>query len=114
KTNFPDQIIVSNLTSGKYKFQLTVTDSIGQADSTMVTVLVLTPEESEHHCMVPKKAGPCRGSFPRWHYNAASGECEQFIFGGCLPNKNNYVDKKECMDACQGTGSCIFFYSCIF
>ncbi|MEQ2291481.1 hypothetical protein AMECASPLE_013755 [Ameca splendens] len=103
KTNFPDQIIVSNLTSGKYKFQLTVTDSIGQVDSTMVTVLVLTPEESEHHCMVPKKAGPCRGSFPRWHYNAASGECEQFIFGGCLPNKNNYVDKKECMDACQGT-----------
>ncbi|MEQ2179267.1 hypothetical protein GOODEAATRI_022936, partial [Goodea atripinnis] len=54
-TNYPYavmEIIVSNLTSGKYKFQLTVTDSIGQADSTMVTVLVLTPEESERKCLL--------------------------------------------------------------
>lgn len=47
KTNFEDQIIVSNLTSGVYKFQLTVTDNSGQSDSTKVTVLVLTPEQSE-------------------------------------------------------------------
>ncbi|XP_015245436.1 PREDICTED: kunitz-type protease inhibitor 1 [Cyprinodon variegatus] len=104
KTRHADQIIVSNLTSGKYKFQLTVTDNSGQSDSTTVTVLVLTPEESEHHCMVPKKSGPCRGSFPRFHFNAASGQCEQFIFGGCLPNKNNYISKKECNEACPSTG----------
>lgn len=30
-----------------YKFQLTVTDNSGQSDSTKVTVLVLTPEQSE-------------------------------------------------------------------
>ena len=30
-----------------YKFKLTVTDSSGQTDSTVVTVLVLTPEQSE-------------------------------------------------------------------
>lgn len=47
KTNFEDQIMVSNLTSGVYKFQLTVTDTIGQSDSIKVTVLVLTPEQSE-------------------------------------------------------------------
>lgn len=47
KTNFKDQIMVSNLTSGVYKFQLTVTDTIGQSDSIKVTVLVLTPEQSE-------------------------------------------------------------------
>lgn len=47
KTGFKDQIMVSNLTSGVYKFQLTVTDSIGQSDSIKVTVLVLTPEQSE-------------------------------------------------------------------
>lgn len=39
--------MVSNLTSGMYKFQLTVTDSIGQSDAIKVTVLVLTPEQSE-------------------------------------------------------------------
>lgn len=103
KTNFEDQIIVSNLTSGVYKFKLTVTDTIGQADSTQVTVLVLTPEQSEHHCMAPKKIGPCRGSFPRWHYNAASEKCEEFFFGGCRENRNNYLTKDECTKACYGT-----------
>uniref|UniRef100_A0A673CKZ3 Serine peptidase inhibitor, Kunitz type 1 a n=1 Tax=Sphaeramia orbicularis TaxID=375764 RepID=A0A673CKZ3_9TELE len=103
KTNFEDQIIVSNLTSGIYKFQLTVTDNIGQSDSTTVTVLVLTPEQSEDHCMVPMKIGPCRGSFPRWHYNAASEKCEQFSFGGCRGNHNNYLTLEECANACYGT-----------
>ncbi|XP_028995637.1 kunitz-type protease inhibitor 1a [Betta splendens] len=102
-TGFPDQIIVSNLSSGLYKFTLTVTDSAGQMDSTKVTVLVLTPEQSEHHCMAPKKIGPCRGSFPRWHYNAASLACEKFIFGGCKENLNNYISEDECIKACLGS-----------
>ncbi|XP_014898006.1 kunitz-type protease inhibitor 1a [Poecilia latipinna] len=104
KSTFPDEIIVSNLTSGKYKFSLTVTDAAGQSDSTMINVLVLTAEESEHHCMVPKKVGPCRGAFKRWHYNAASEKCEAFMFGGCLENKNNYIKEEECRKACHGTG----------
>ncbi|XP_005806224.1 kunitz-type protease inhibitor 1 isoform X1 [Xiphophorus maculatus] len=104
KSSFPDEITVSNLTSGKYKFNLTVTDHAGQSDSTTINVLVLTPDESEHHCMVPKKIGPCRGSFKRWHYNAASEQCEEFIFGGCLENKNNYIKEEECRKACHGTG----------
>ncbi|XP_061599830.1 kunitz-type protease inhibitor 1a [Cololabis saira] len=103
ETTFPDQIIVSNLTSGKYRFQLTVTDGIGQSDSTIITVMVLTPEQSEHHCMAPKKVGPCRGSFPRWHYNAASEKCEEFTFGGCRENLNNYLSITECTNACHGT-----------
>uniref|UniRef100_A0A3P8RLV0 Serine peptidase inhibitor, Kunitz type 1 a n=1 Tax=Amphiprion percula TaxID=161767 RepID=A0A3P8RLV0_AMPPE len=103
ETNFPDQIIVSNLTSGVYKFKLTVTDTVGQSDSTKVTVLVLTPEQSEHHCMAPKKIGPCRGAFPRWHYNAASEKCEEFMFGGCRENLNNYLSMVECSNACYGS-----------
>ncbi|XP_041827814.1 kunitz-type protease inhibitor 1a [Melanotaenia boesemani] len=103
KTTFADQIIVSNLTSGTYKFQLTVTDNIGQSDSTTITVMVLTQAQSEHHCMVPVKPGPCRGSYPRWHYNAASGKCEKFSYGGCKPNLNNYLSEEECTNACDGT-----------
>ncbi|XP_035530461.1 kunitz-type protease inhibitor 1a isoform X3 [Morone saxatilis] len=103
KTSFEDQIVVSNLTSGVYKFQLTVIDTIGQSDSTKITVLVLTPEQSEHHCMAPKKMGPCRGAFPRWHYNAASERCEEFMFGGCRENLNNYLSKEECTNACYGS-----------
>ncbi|KAM8913603.1 kunitz-type protease inhibitor 1a isoform 2-T2 [Spinachia spinachia] len=103
KTTFDDEISVSNLTSGVYKFQLTVTDAIGQSDTTKVTVLVLTPEQSEHHCMAPKKVGPCRGSFPRWHYNGASEKCEAFTFGGCSRNLNNYLSEDECTKACAGS-----------
>lgn len=102
-SGFLDQITVSNLTSGKYKFQLTVTDTIGQSDSATVNVLVLTPEQSGHHCMAPKKAGPCRGSFPRWHYNGASEKCEEFIFGGCKENLNNYLSVDECIKACHNS-----------
>ncbi|XP_029973449.1 kunitz-type protease inhibitor 1a [Salarias fasciatus] len=103
KTTYDDQIIVHNLTSGVYQFQLTVTDSSGQSDSAQVKVLVLTPEQSEHHCMAPKKIGPCRGSFPRWHYNGASEKCEEFMFGGCKENLNNYLTKDECDNACSGS-----------
>ncbi|XP_037603054.1 kunitz-type protease inhibitor 1a [Sebastes umbrosus] len=104
KTIFDDEISVSNLTSGMYKFQLTVTDTIGQSDLTKVTVLVLTPEQSEHHCMAPMKVGPCRSAFPRWHYNGASEKCEKFTFGGCRGNLNNYLSKDECTNACYGSG----------
>ncbi|KAI4875153.1 hypothetical protein NFI96_013021 [Prochilodus magdalenae] len=101
KTTFPDQVMVSKMFPGLYKFRLTVTDTVGQTDSVEVTVLVLTPEQTHHHCLVPKKAGPCRGSFPRWHYNAASEKCEEFTFGGCKENRNNYLSKEECLTACD-------------
>uniref|UniRef100_A0A3Q2YM51 BPTI/Kunitz inhibitor domain-containing protein n=1 Tax=Hippocampus comes TaxID=109280 RepID=A0A3Q2YM51_HIPCM len=55
---------------------------------------------STNHCMAPKKIGPCRGAFPRWHYNAASQKCEGFVFGGCRENLNNYLSKDECTNAC--------------
>lgn len=54
--------------------------------------------------MAPMKVGPCRGSFPRWHYNAASEKCQKFIFGGCRENLNNYLSEDECTKACAGSG----------
>ncbi|XP_056332390.1 kunitz-type protease inhibitor 1-like [Danio aesculapii] len=55
----------------------------------------------QDHCLVPKKEGPCRGSFPRWHYNAVTEKCEEFKFGGCKPNRNNYLALNECQNACN-------------
>ncbi|CAM4642360.1 unnamed protein product [Leuciscus chuanchicus] len=98
---FKDSVTVSNLSPGMYKFRLTVTDDAGQTGSTEVSVLVLTPEQSLHHCLVPKKEGPCRGSFPRWHYNAATEKCEEFKYGGCKANRNNYLALNECENACD-------------
>lgn len=53
------------------------------------------------HCLTPKKVGWCRGSFPRWFYNPSLQQCEEFIFGGCKPNKNNYLREEECKLACK-------------
>lgn len=47
QSHFPDQIELSNLKPGVYKFELKVTDNRNQTDTAQVTVLVLTPEQSE-------------------------------------------------------------------
>uniref|UniRef100_A0A8B9PC49 Kunitz-type protease inhibitor 1 n=1 Tax=Apteryx owenii TaxID=8824 RepID=A0A8B9PC49_APTOW len=96
-----DQVEVSNLQVGTYVFQLTVMDTAHQQDVTNITIMVLNSEQTEEHCLTPKKVGRCRGSFPRWFYNPSLQQCEQFIFGGCKPNKNNYLREEECKLACK-------------
>uniref|UniRef100_A0A8D0F960 Kunitz-type protease inhibitor 1 n=1 Tax=Strix occidentalis caurina TaxID=311401 RepID=A0A8D0F960_STROC len=96
-----DQVEISNLQAGTYVFQLTVTDTAQQQDFTNITIMVLNSEQTEEHCLTPKKVGWCRGSFPRWFYNPSLQQCEEFIFGGCKPNKNNYLREEECKLACK-------------
>nr|KAG5694594.1 hypothetical protein BaRGS_015007 [Batillaria attramentaria] len=56
-------------------------------------------------CFLPKDAGRCRASMPRYYYNAASGRCESFIYGGCGGNENNFRSVRACKDKCaQGSG----------
>ncbi|XP_031437429.1 kunitz-type protease inhibitor 1-like isoform X2 [Clupea harengus] len=102
KSHFEDQVELYNFKPGVYVFELKVTDSSDQTDTEQITVLVLTPEQSESQCMAPKKVGPCRGAFPRWNYNVVTDQCEKFSFGGCKGNQNNYLSEKECSDACNG------------
>ncbi|NWI94221.1 SPIT1 inhibitor, partial [Pitta sordida] len=96
-----DQVEISNLQVGTYVFQLTVTDTAQQQDFTNITIMVLSSEQTEEHCLTPKKVGWCRGSFPRWFYNPSLQQCEEFTFGGCKPNKNNYLREEECELACK-------------
>ncbi|CAB9496045.1 Trophoblast Kunitz domain protein 1 [Seminavis robusta] len=58
------------------------------------------------HCLQPSETGMCRAAFPRFFYNAGSGSCEEFIYGGCGGNTNNFETKKECHDACSGMRFC--------
>lgn len=57
---------------------------------------------SPAYCLAPPKVGPCRAAFPRWRYNAATSSCEKFMFGGCKPNKNNFLSEEQCLSACKG------------
>merc|ERR1711917_135591 len=37
-------------------------------------------------CSLPIKMGPCLAIIPRYYYNAKSGKCEEFGYGGCAGN----------------------------
>lgn len=39
---------------------------------------------------------------PRWWYNVTDRSCQQFVYGGCEGNDNNYMTKKECLEKCAG------------
>lgn len=38
---------------------------------------------------------------PRYFYNSTSGQCEQFIYGGCGGNKNNFESVNDCQVVCK-------------
>ncbi len=47
------------------------------------------------------EVGMCRAAIPRWYFNAGSGKCEQFIFGGCDGNRNNFREEEDCHKKCM-------------
>ncbi|XP_036124188.1 kunitz-type protease inhibitor 2-like [Molossus molossus] len=54
----------------------------------------------EEYCTAQVATGPCRASLPRWYFDAKKNSCDNFIYGGCFGNKNNYLSKKACMSRC--------------
>lgn len=51
-------------------------------------------------CEQPQDSGPCQGSFINWFYNKGTGFCEQFIYGGCKGNDNNFLTEDACKHKC--------------
>ncbi|XP_030877562.1 kunitz-type protease inhibitor 2 isoform X1 [Leptonychotes weddellii] len=74
----------------------------------LASLLLLRAEAAEGErgvhdfCRVPKTEGRCQASSPRWWYNVTDGSCQQFVYGGCEGNKNNYMTKEECLEKCAG------------
>ncbi|NXN94207.1 SPIT2 inhibitor, partial [Rhinopomastus cyanomelas] len=58
------------------------------------------PRTLPAYCAMPPDTGPCRAAFPRWFFDAASSSCQQFIYGGCRGNSNNYDSEAECRSHC--------------
>lgn len=55
-------------------------------------------------CDQPKEAGPCAGNFTKWYFNRESQTCEQFIYGGCKANDNNFPTEIACHQQCLQPG----------
>ncbi|XP_045689121.1 WAP four-disulfide core domain protein 8 [Phyllostomus hastatus] len=66
----------------------------------------------EEPCMLPVDPGRCKSITKRWYYVLKHNECQQFNYGGCNGNTNNFLSKKDCMAACSSAvkkGECPFF-----
>uniref|UniRef100_A0A8C3BKI0 BPTI/Kunitz inhibitor domain-containing protein n=1 Tax=Cairina moschata TaxID=8855 RepID=A0A8C3BKI0_CAIMO len=59
----------------------------------------------EDFCYLPSVCGNCKALFIRFFYNASSQRCEEFIYGGCGGNRNNFETKRECFQACSHAGN---------
>uniref|UniRef100_A0A8C0BKA5 Tissue factor pathway inhibitor 2 n=1 Tax=Buteo japonicus TaxID=224669 RepID=A0A8C0BKA5_9AVES len=70
----------------------------------------LTLDDCEKSCWTIKKVpklcrmeadgGPCRSHLKRYAFNLSSMRCEEFIYGGCYGNGNNFRDLQSCVDHC--------------
>jgi len=63
---------------------------------TMMTMMMMTGEA----CSAPAEPGPCRASIRMFYYNTSSGDCEEFMYGGCNGNENKYDTLEQCQRAC--------------
>ena len=52
-------------------------------------------------CERPLETGRCRAYFIRYGFNTESGKCQQFVFGGCRSNGNNFKSLEECQRRCE-------------
>uniref|UniRef100_A0A8C0V7N1 Tissue factor pathway inhibitor 2 n=1 Tax=Cyanistes caeruleus TaxID=156563 RepID=A0A8C0V7N1_CYACU len=50
----------------------------------------------------PSIRRPCRSYLRRYAFNLSSMKCEEFIYGGCYGNGNNFRDLQSCVDHCKG------------
>ena len=54
----------------------------------------------EDICRAPAVVGPCDAAFPRWYYDFNSQRCEEFVWGGCGGNGNNFETREACEATC--------------
>lgn len=67
---------------------------------------MLKQSSSNDVCSLDKDIGPCRGAIPRFFFNKQTKKCEEFSYGGCLGNENNFKNAQECNSKCSSNNIC--------
>jgi hypothetical protein len=80
----------------------TITDCENECDDSDLNIDNLTEKESSDlgKCSAKADSGLCRGYFPRFWFNPEKRECEEFVYGGCGGNENNYESIDDCRKSC--------------
>ena len=55
-------------------------------------------------CLLPFDSGSCDAIMYRFGFDASTGVCRQFFYGGCEGNANNFMSAAECYRACTVPG----------
>lgn len=56
--------------------------------------------EKQRACLLPPDDGPCRALVPRWYYDRYTQSCQEFSYGGCHGNANNFLSYDDCEKSC--------------
>ncbi len=56
-------------------------------------------------CKLPPESGSCNAYFPSYYFDAATGACESFVYGGCGGNDNRFDSVEACHAACGGSSA---------
>ena len=51
-------------------------------------------------CTLPKKAGLCEDTLPRWYFDGPENRCMPFYYTGCEGNSNRFETRSECETTC--------------
>ncbi|KAK4288694.1 hypothetical protein Pmani_038287 [Petrolisthes manimaculis] len=84
----------------------TLQDCQAACHNTIITTgstVTQTPTSDLSQCLLSKDVGPCQNFHPRYYYNSETGQCEYFLYGGCLGNSNNFQTLQDCQAACHNT-----------
>jgi len=82
--------------------------------TTMLLVLVIAAAavsvsaqqfQRPSHCELDREIGPCKGKFVRYGFDRATGECGEFVYGGCQGNDNKFQTMESCRQECLGVSS---------
>ena len=67
----------------------------------MVIITMSTVESvPDPRCYLKQEVGPCRGLIERFWFNPSARRCEEFFFGGCGGNRNNFRTIEDCTASC--------------
>lgn len=76
-----------------------------------ITGAALPPLKLGHSfCAMKADDGPCKAIHIRYFFNIKSRKCEEFEYGGCHGNENNFQTLEECQKKCVVTGQYPFSY----